>query len=176
MHKDSTNPHPCQNLLFSAFFNHWKNWSIVNLQCFISTEKWLTDYIYVYIHTCTYSFSDSLSFCYYKIVNVVPCVIQSVLVVLFFDNSHPNAICSGIDGGNRVPKYDCSLHHSIFLCTFHLFIPQIHSLLLFTYHSLFTSNHPFISFTFPSVLPSIPGTLPGSVGWIKHRPCQMYLF
>ena len=101
---------------------------------------------------------------YLRIVNVVPCVIQSVLVILFFDNSHPNAIFNGIDGGNRVPKYDRSLQHSIFLCLFIFFIPQIHSLLLFTYHSLFTSNHPFISFTFPSVLPSIPGTLPGAVG------------
>lgn len=74
------------------------------------------------------SFPDSLSFCYYEIVNVVPCVIQSARVVLFFDNSHPNAVCRGIDGGNRVPKYDHSLHHSIFPFTFHLLIPQIHSL------------------------------------------------
>ena len=102
-----------------------------------------------------YSFSDSLSFCYYKIVNVVPCVIQSVLVILFFDNSHPNAIFNGIDGGNRVPKYDRSLQHSIFLC---LFIFSYHRSTVYYYsHTTVYSLliiHSFHSLSQVSFLPS----------------------
>jgi len=73
-----------------------KNWSIANLQCCVSfrwAAKWFR-YIYIwYIHTYKmYSFFYKNVFFfrffsiigYYKILTVVPCVIQSVLVVYIF--------------------------------------------------------------------------------------------
>ena len=40
-------------------------------------------YIYIYMCACIYTFSDFSIILYYKILNIVPCAIQSDLVYLF---------------------------------------------------------------------------------------------
>ena len=59
-----------------ALFFFFFNWSIVDLQCCRCIANWLI-YKYVYIYIRLFSIIG-----YYKIVNIVPCAIELVLIYL----------------------------------------------------------------------------------------------
>ena len=71
----------CFIYCFLLFISFWLYWNVVDLHCcvsFMCTVKWFS-YIYIYI---VFFFTFSFLIVHYKILSIVPCVIQQAIVGL----------------------------------------------------------------------------------------------